>query len=109
MSVQFKINPPPPPPVYVDATARGKSRPVFFDVKPQLTGLNGSVGGGYGRRISNSFVDSNQLGSFMSKTDGLPNHVPREAFTGSIKGGVDGDNQREQESGQKVGCCVVLK
>lgn len=73
MSLHFKIN----PPVYVDATATGRARPVFFDVKPQFNGSGGGVG-----------VDNNnQLGSFMSKTDsGFQNHLPRDAFTGQEKG-----------------------
>lgn len=91
MSLHFKIN----PPVFGDVASRGngggggKVRPVFFDVKPQMNGgLGGGIGGGRGS------VD-NQLGNFMSKTDpGFPNHVPREAFTGS--------NDRH-ELGPKVG------
>lgn len=83
MSLHFKIN----PSVYVDTTYRGQARPVFFDVKPQM---NGSVG------LPGGSVGNNQMGNFMSKTDpNLPNHIPREAFTGpSIANG--------QETGPKV-------
>lgn len=67
MSLHFKIN----PSVYVDATSKGKARPVFFEVKPQINGFVSGAGSGL----------DNQLGNFMSKADGFPNHVPREAFT----------------------------
>lgn len=61
MSLQFKAN----PSVYVDATGRGKVRPVFFEVKPQLSGVVGGT--------------ENQLGNFMSKTGAtFPNHVSQD-------------------------------
>lgn len=71
MSLHFKAN----PSVYVDATGRGKARPVFFEVKPQLSGVVGGEGTGA----------DNQLGNFMSKTGAtFPNHVPQDP--GSING-----------------------
>lgn len=72
MSLHFKTN----PGVFVDATSRGRSRPVFFEVKPTLTGVVGAEGDGVG----------NQLGNFMSKTGSTfpANHVSREPYPGSI-------------------------
>lgn len=95
MSLHFKIN----PTVYVDTTARGKARPVFFEVKPQLSGIVGGEGAG---------VD-NQLGNYVSKTgDGPAIRPNRDAFQGSYGMGKDvsyGGGGREAMSKVNVEYC----